>query len=66
MVKEKRIIGINAKLFLRDRESLEEIGINSKRSLLDFDIVLINGSNINEPYLNNSYIFEYKPLLNYL
>ena len=64
MAKEKRIVSINTEWFLTRRKSLEEIKINSKRSLLDFNIVIINGSNINKPYLKDSYVFNFKPLLN--
>ena len=64
MAKEKRIIGINTKWYLTRRKSFEEIEINSKRSLLDFDIVLIRSTDITKCYQNDYYIHEYKPLLN--
>lgn len=64
MAKEKRIIGINTKWYLTRRKSFEEIEINSKRSLFDFDIVLIRSKDIGKCYLKDSYIHEYKPLLN--
>lgn len=64
MAKIKKIVGVNTGWFLTRRESFEEININSKRSLLDFDIVLINGSDVNKSYLEDSFVFEFKPLLN--
>jgi len=64
MAKEKRIIGINTKWYLTRRKSFEEIEINSKRSLLDFDIVLIRSTEINKCYQKDYYIHESKPLLN--
>ena len=64
MTKEKRIIGVNTKWYLTRRKSFEEIEINSKRSLLDFDIVLIRSTDISNCYQKDCYIHECKPLLN--